>query len=181
MKKFLLYFTFIFSLVLLSGCEMNNTPTKKVEAYLNDYKNLSDTVLTQLDNTIDADTIMTTEQKNTYKGILKNQYQNMTYMIKDEVINGDKATVTAEIEVLDFYKLTAAADKYYKTQPDEFKDTNGNMVETKYIDYKLTKMKSYTDKVKYTIDFTLTKTNRTWVLDDVSETTRQKIHGLYAY
>lgn len=181
MKKFLLYFTFIFSLILLAGCEMDNTPTKRVEGYLNNYKTLNEEVLTQLDDTVDVDTIMTAEQKNNYKEILKKQYQDLVYTIKDEVVDGDKATVTVEVEVLDFYNLTEEADRYYQTQPDEFKDDSGNVVETKYIDYKLDKMKDYTEKVKYTIDFTLTKVDRAWVLDDITEETRQKIHGLYAY
>ncbi len=181
MKKILLYFTLIFSLILLVGCEMDNTPTKRVEGYLNNYKTLNEEVITQLDNTVDIDTIMTAEQKNSYKDILKNQYQNLTYVIKDEEIDGDTATVTVEVEVLDFYKLTETADKYYKTKPDEFLDTNGNVVESKYIDYKLDKMKNYNEKVKYTIEFTLRKVDRTWVLDNIDEETRQKIHGLYAY
>ena len=38
MKKFLLSLCLVISIVLLSGCTMDNTPTKKVENYLNNYK-----------------------------------------------------------------------------------------------------------------------------------------------
>lgn len=181
MKKILLYLSLIVTVILLSGCEMDNTPTKKVENYLNNYKNLDNTVLTQLDTTINADLIMTTTQKQTYKDILKKQYQDMTYTIKNETINGDTATVTAEIKVYDYYKLTKESDIYYAANPKEFSDEAGNIVKTKYIDYKLNKMKDYKETVTYTIDFYLKKVDKTWVLEDITEETRQKIHGLYAY
>ena len=35
------------------------------------------------------------------------------------------------------------------------------------------------DRIKYTIDFSLTKLNNKWHLDELLETDRQKIHGLY--
>ena len=181
MKKILLSFLFLLSLITLSGCEMDNTPTKKVENYLNNYKTLNEEVLTQLDDTINLDTIMTVEQKNSYKDILKRQYQNLVYEIKDEVVNGDTATVTAEIEVYDNYKQNQESDTYYETKSDEFKDENGNIVESKYIDYRLDKLKSYKERVKYTVDFYLEKIDKTWVMQDISEDVRQKIHGLYAY
>lgn len=181
MKKFLLSLCLVISIVLLSGCTMDNTPTKKVENYLNNYKTLNDEVLTQLDDTINLDTMMSAEQKNNYKDVLKRQYQNLTYEVKDEVINGDSATVTVEIEVYDYYKANQASDVYYQTALDEFKDENGNIVESKYIDYRLEQLKTYNERVKYTIDFYLKKVDKTWVLQDISEDTRQKIHGLYAY
>ena len=43
----------------------------------------------------------------------------------------------------------------------------------------LENMKKMTDRVKYTIDFSLTKIENEWKLDDLLETDRQKIHGLY--
>lgn len=181
MKKILIYFTFIVSLIVLAGCEMNNTPTKRVEEYLNNYKNLDEEVVTQLDQTVNIDTVMTDDQKTDYKDVLKRQYQNMMYTIKDEVVDGDTATVTVEIEVFDFYKLTQESDTYYQTNPDEFKDETGTIAENKYIDYKLEQMKDYNEKVKYTIEFDLTKQDKTWILNDIDEATRQKIHGLYAY
>ena len=52
----------------------------------------------------------------------------------------------------------------------------------KFIDYKLSKMKNSTDKVKYTIYFNLTKDeNSTWKMDEVSEFDEEKILGIYEY
>lgn len=181
MKKILLSFVACLSIVLLSGCEMDNTPTKKVENYLNNYKSLNEKVLTQLDEVVNRDAMMNAEQKNAYKDVLKRQYQDLTYIVKDEVINGDDATVTVEIEVYDYYKINKQSDTYYETSPDEFKDESGNILQSKYLDYKIRQLTDFKEKVKYTIDLYLKKVDKTWVLQDIDEETRQKIHGLYAY
>ena len=112
---------------------------------------------------------------------MKKQYQNLTYTIKDEEVNGDKATVKVEIEVYDFNKAMTKADDYLSENQDEFTDGNNNIDNEKFMDYKIKEMKNVNDKVKYTIDFTLTKNNNKWQLDDIDEITRQKIHGIYNY
>ena len=53
--------------------------------------------------------------------------------------------------------------------------------EAKYIEYRLGKLGEAKDRVKYTIDFTLTKKDGKWMLDDIDDATRQKIHGLYEH
>lgn len=210
MKKILLCFSCIMAIVLLSGCSMDNTPTKKVEKFLDNYKNQDETVLTQLKDMVDTDSLMDETQKNTYTDIMKKQYKDMTYTIKDEVIDGDTATVTTEIEVYDYYKINKDSEDYYNKNPDEFK-TEGTIVddaknaaekavegakdvvedtkdaitgttsESKYVEYRLGKLKEAKDRVKYTIDFKLTKVNDIWTLNDIDDTTRQKIHGLYEH
>lgn len=212
MKKILLCFSCIIAIVLLSGCSMDNTPTKKVEKFLDNYKNQDETVLTQLKEMVDSDTLMDETQKTTYSDIMKKQYKDLTYDIKDEVIDGDNATVTAEIEVYDYYKINQDAQTYYNNNPNEFKDDNndnnnglaGDIVEgakdavdavtdkaedaveavtgdSKFVEYRLGKLKDAKDRVKYTIDFTLTKVDNVWTLNDIDDTTRQKIHGLYEH
>lgn len=212
MKKILLCFSCIIAIVLLSGCSMDNTPTKKVENFLDNYKNQDETVLTQLKEMVDSDTLMDETQKTTYSDIMKKQYKDLTYDIKDEVIDGDTATVTAEIEVYDYYKINQDAQTYYDNNPNEFKDDNndnnnglaGDIVEgakdavdavtdkaedavdavtgdSKFVEYRLGKLKDAKDRVKYTIDFTLTKVDNVWTLNDIDDTTRQKIHGLYEH
>lgn len=210
MKKILLCFSCIMAIVLLSGCSMDNTPTKKVENFLDSYKNQDETVLTQLKDMVDSDALMDENQKSTYTDIMKKQYEDMTYEIKDEVIDGDTATVTAEIEVYDYYKINQDAQTYYDNNPNEFNDTTndngvvGDVVEgakdvvegakdaaedavdavtgdSKFVEYRLGKLKDAKDRVKYTIDFTLTKVDDVWTLNDIDDTTRQKIHGLYEH
>ena len=226
MKKILLCFSCIMAIVLLSGCTMDNTPTKKVENFLDNYKNQDETVLTQLKEMVDTDPLMDETQKGTYTDIMKKQYEYLTYDIKDEVINGDTATVTAEIEVYDYYKINQDAQTYYNNNPNEFNNNNdnnnnnnnndnnnnngivGDVVEgakdvvegakdavedakdavtdaatgeSKFVEYRLGKLKDAKDRVKYTIDFTLTKVDDVWTLNDIDDTTRQKIHGLYEH
>lgn len=226
MKKILLCFSCIMAIVLLSGCTMDNTPTKKVENFLDNYKNQDETVLTQLKEMVDTDPLMDETQKGTYTDIMKKQYEDLTYDIKDEVINGDTATVTAEIEVYDYYKINQDAQTYYNNNPNEFNNNNdnnnnnnnndnnnnngivGDVVEgakdvvegakdavedakdavtdaatgeSKFVEYRLGKLKDAKDRVKYTIDFTLTKVDDVWTLNDIDDTTRQKIHGLYEH
>ena len=232
MKKFILCFSCILAVVLLSGCSMDNTPTKKVENFLDSYKNHDEGVLTQLDDMISTDGLMNDEQKGTYTDIMKRQYSDLTYEIKDEVIDGDTATVTAEIEVYDYYKINQEAETYYHENPNEFTDDNngnndntnntdnnnglvGDVAEaasdvargaldagediidsaadgargavdaisgdSKYVEYRIGRLKDASDRVTYTIDFTLTKVDDIWKLNDIDDITRQKIHGLYAH
>ena len=46
---------------------------------------------------------------------------------------------------------------------------------------KLDALEKVSDRVKYTINFTLSKIDEEWLVDDLTETERMKIHGLYAY
>ena len=212
MKKIFLCFSCIMAIVLLSGCSMDNTPTKKVENFLDNYKNQDETVLAQLKDMVDTDSLMDETQKSTYTDIMKKQYKDMTYTIKDEVIDGDTATVTTEIEVYDYYKINKDAEDYYNKNPDEFKSVTGNGIvddtknaaenviegakdavedtkdavtgttsDSKYVEYRLGKLKNAKERVKYTIDFKLTKVDNVWTLNDIDDTTRQKIHGLYEH
>ena len=50
---------------------------------------------------------------------------------------------------------------------------------SEFIDYKIKELKNVTTKVKYDITFNLTKEDDKWVIDDLSDIDRQKIHGLY--
>lgn len=176
MKKVLV---FLIALLGLAGCsigkDMTNTPTKKVEAYLNSYQSLNDNILNDLDNLIE-DTKYTLEQKDKYRELMKKHYQNLKYDIKDETINGDKATVTAEVEVIDYSKII-------NSTPDEnlYLDENGKYDANLFYDYQLSQMESAKETVKYTIVFYLTKVDDEWALDDLSEATKEKIHGIYVY
>ena len=64
---------------------------------------------------------------------------------------------------------------------DLYKDSNGEISTTLYNDDKLKSLEDVKDRTKYTINFTLSKIDEEWVVDDLTETERMKIHGLYAY
>lgn len=178
-KKLLLGITVLF---LIVGCgNMMNTPTKKVEEFLSKYQTQDEKVLTQLDKVIESAGTMTKNQKEKYRDLMKKQYQNLSYKIKDETEDGDSATVEVEIEVYDYATSITESETYLTTNKDEFIDKDTNDVnDEKFMDYKLEQLDKVKDKVKYTINFTLVKENNEWKLDDITEIDRQKIHGLYS-
>lgn len=179
MKKLILV---VFSLLLITcGCDsMMNTPTKRVEEFLNKYQRLDSDVLTQLDEVIkNATYTFNDTQSTSYKELMKKQYKDLTYTIKEETIDGNNATVTVEIEVYDYNKALVEAENYYKANADKFKNQEGELDASKYMDYKIEQLKNVKDKIKYTLNLTLTKSDKKWILNDLTEADRQKIHGLY--
>ena len=93
----------LIGIVLLTGCsctaDMGNTPTKKVEEYLNKYQTNDADVTNDLNDVLTNDTTLTDEERNNYNDFMKKHYQDLQYEIKDEKIDGDTATVEAEITV----------------------------------------------------------------------------------
>ena len=166
--------------VMLVGCDLFiSSPTKRVEHFLNNYQSLNSEVISQLDYKIDNQELLTEDLKALYKDIMQRQYKDLTYVIKDEKIDGNKAIVTVEVEVYNYSKVMKEADDYLITNQKYFADDKGNTDNDKFINYKLNKMKEVKDKIKYTLEFYLTKTDKEWTLDDIDETSRQKIHGIY--
>ncbi len=204
MKKILVLFSI--ALVLITGCSTNmNTPTAKVEEFLSKYQTMDSEVLEQLKTVIKSDKTMSEEQKLEYRGLMEKQYQNLSYKIKNEKIDGDTAVVDVEIEVYDYATSIKKSQDYYMEHEDEFLDDEnknndsdsgeiiGGAVEdaseaiedmftetSKFIDYKIKQLKDVTDKAKYDITFHLNKNEENeWVLEDISDADRQKLHGLY--
>ena len=179
MKKILWIFLVI---ICLTGCNnLMNTPTKKVEFLLSKYQNNDEKVIEQLDEALLKDTIMSMEQKERYKNIMKRQYSDLTYIIKNEAIDGKTAVVEVEIEVYDYAKAITNLEDELLNNSEDYKDSTGEINTTLYNDKKLTNLESVNDRVKYTINFTLSKADEEWIVDDLTETERMKIHGLYAY
>jgi hypothetical protein len=181
MKKLNKVLLVVAILFLVVGCgNMDNTPTKKVEEFLGKYQTQDKDVLDQLNVIIEEAGNLIDTQKEDYRDLMKKQYQNLSYKIKDETEDGDNATVEVEIEVYDYGKAISESETYLTTNRDEFLDEDTNEVDTKkFLDYKIEQMKNVKDKVTYTINFTLTKVDGTWQLDDISDIDRQKLHGLY--
>ena len=171
-------------LMIFTGCEndLMNTPTKRVETLMTNYITLDEEVLRDLDETLLTETVMTPNQKDRYRDILKRQYQHLSYEIKDETIDGDNATVSVEIEVYDYNKVINEANTYLNDNPNEFIQEDNNITDvSKFNDYKLNMLKNAKDKVTYTLNLTLSKEDDKWVLDDLTDTEISKIHGMYTY
>ena len=98
----------------------------------------------------------------------------MKYEIKDEVIDGDKATVDVEIQVRDYSNILSA-----EINQEDYLDDTGKYDSSKYYDDQLTKLEGANELVKYTITFNLTKKDNEWVIDDLDTSSMEKIHGIY--
>lgn len=189
--------------ILLTACSfgMNNTPKAKVKELLDRYKNQDSTVVTNLEDVIDGE--YSGEYKDRYKTLMLNQYKNLEYKITDEIIDGDTAIVTVDVTVYDFGSAIDAANTYLDEHEKEFYKktiTNNELTEgenttnieensenetkttidyDKFLDYKLNLLEEVNDRKTYSIDFTLTKENDEWVLDNLTDESMKKLHGLY--
>lgn len=179
MKKIILI---LFITMLLSGCsDINNTPTKQVEGFFNKYQTLDKEVLDDLDKVISEENVFTQDNREEYRAIIKKQYKDLIYKIKEETVDGDIATVTVEITVTDFAKVLSESLDYKNNHLEEFLDSNGDYQATIYSDYVISKMKEAKDKVKYTLDIKLSKIDEKWHIDGIDNETEDKILGIYQY
>lgn len=168
MKKKIILFALPILLVLVA-CTMANTPTSKVEDLFTKYQTLDDDIDDGIESILDEQNLSNT-RKDRYRKILENQYQNLTYQVKDEIIDGNTATVIVEIEVLDLKKTIS--DLVYDSTIYETKEI--------YDEEKLNRLEAAKDKVKYTLDLTLTKDDDDeWTLDALSNEDIKKIQGMY--
>lgn len=170
MKKIIfLAVTLLTTLFILVGCSLSNTPTSKVEELFNKYQTLDNDINTDIEEVLNTQTL-TEEQKNRYRKLIQNQYKNLTYEIKDERIDGDTATVTAQIEVLD-----------YRRSISELNTTSGtNFDILEYNDEKIKKLEEVKEKVAYTLDIRVIKdSNGNWKLSPLSDNDKKKILGMY--
>ena len=179
MKKIFLFL----AVFLLVGCEkdLNNTPTKRVEVFLSNYQSISEEVEANIIKEVEEMPNLNDEEKDAYIDLWKRHYQGLTYEIKDEMVDGDDAIVTAEIEVYDYSKTILDISEYLANMPEFFQDELGNHSYTKYNDYRIEALKGVTEKVKYTIEFNLKKINKKWILQDLTEEDNLKMSGMYNY
>lgn len=179
MKKI---FLFLMCLFLLTGCDsLMNTPVKKVEKLLSMYQTKDEEVLSQLDDVLLQDAILDNNLKDRYRELLKKQYGELSYKVKNETIDGDSATVEVEIEVYDYNSAVEELENRLVTDNSNYIDDTGNLLTSVYNEEKIRLMENVKSRVNYTINFTVSKIDDEWIVDDLTETERLKLHGLYAY
>lgn len=179
MKKKIILISLFMLCFILTGCSLNNTPKAKVETLLMKYQKNSDSVMSELDDYLNTLNIKDDAHEE-YKKVYTKQYSDLTYNIKDEMIDGDTATVTTQIEVYDYYKIDNDATKYVSDNLDKF-STNNVYDSKKVLEYKIDKLTNAKDRVTYTIVFNLTKVDNEWKVDNLSNEDLEKIHGIYAH
>ena len=167
------------SILLVTGCGMN-TPKSKVESYLNRYSSLSDEVRTDLEARVSSENLSLDNQK-VYKDALTRLYENIKYEIKDESINGDKATVKVKLTVYDLYKVDRDSVDYMNSNSNEFYDDNNQFSEELFNKYRVNQMLTTNETVNYEVDFYLNKVNGEWIIETPDRTTLEKLNGMYNY
>ena len=177
MKKIIALF--VVSILLLTGCG-TNTPKSKVEAYLNRYSSLSDDVKTDLETRVSSESLSIENQK-IYKDVLTRQYENLKYEIKDESIDGDRATVKVKLTVYDLYKMDKDSINYMNNNANEFYDDANQFSEELFNKYRINSMLTTNETVNYEVEFYLNKVNGEWIVETPDRTTLEKIHGMYNY
>lgn len=177
MKKLL---TIAFFVIMLFGCNLTNTPSNKVSQYLDNFNQLSDDVILDVESKVSNENL-SNSNKDIYKKVLSRVYQDMKYEIKDESINGDKAIVTVKITVYDLYKSKEESDIYMNENTSEFYKTDNTFDSNLYDEYRLNKMLNQTETVDYEITFNLNKKDGEWVLDIPDRVMLEKLNGLYNY
>ena len=164
MKKNIL--TIILLSIILFGCSIANSPTSKTEELLSNYQRLDENIIISYTDLI-TDITIDEDLKNNYNDLIKDQYQNLSYEIKEEVVDGNTAVVTTSIDVLDYKKVI---NKYNKN----------DYPLNKYHELIIEDLKKAKTKVTYTIEFTLTKDNKNnWKMDNLSNEQKQKLLGIY--
>ncbi len=176
MKKVLSFLLIVF---LMVGCNMMNTPTKKVEEFLMSYQTLSEDVVSDLELSAEMENLSSTN-KITYMDVMQRNYKNLKYEITNENVNGDEAVVTAKITVYDLYKAMKESNDYLTDNSTEF-EVNGVYDQNKYREYELNQMLKTNYTVDYTISFNLSKVDEEWVLNEPDNVVKEKIHGIYNY
>lgn len=162
-KNFLMILAVIIG--ILVGCELSNNPTSKTEELLSKYQMLDDDITINYidiagDSTVSADT------QRKYEDLIKKQYQNLSYEIKEEKIDGDEATITAEIKVTDYRKVM---DKYNKS----------NYSKEEYHNLIIEDLEKATEKIVYTIDFKVVKDKYgNWTIQNLKDIDSQKLLGM---
>ena len=102
-----------------------------------------------------------------YRKIIERQYKNLSYEIKDEETDGDNATVTVEIEVINYKKVL---EKYPRN--DYSKE--------KYNDKVIKDLQDIKERTVYTIEFSLTKDKKgEWSVDPLTNDIENKLLGIY--
>ena len=164
-KKIIL---FIIPLLLLVGCELGNTPTSTVENLLTKYQKLDSDIDSGIDSIL-IEQNMLDEQKERYRALIEKQYKNLSYEIKEELIDGNNATVLVEIEVID-----------YKKAINDLVFDNSIYTKETYDNEKLNRLENANDKITYTIEFNLSKDNDDkWRLNALNNEEIKKIQGMY--
>ena len=145
-------------IILLSGCSLGNTPTSKVEEYLSKYQRLDKKIkIDPLDLSVESN--LEEKQKKEYVTLIKKQYSNLEYEIKEEEIDGKTAIVETSVSVYDYHSALTKKDDSLRIKT----------------------LKKQKKRTTYTIDFELEKDEKgNWNLKEPDQEIKDKLLGIYS-
>lgn len=178
MKKILVV---LCAVLLFVGCSCSindKTPEDAIDTFFEKYRAKDNDVITQLKDTIENEDL-NDDAKAKYQKLMEKQYDQLAYVVKDVTEDGDAATATVELTVLNYKSAVLEAEADLESNPEQFNDDKNAFSNEKYMDYKIEKMSKITDTTTHTIDLSLTKENGMWKVNELSSDDISKIHGLY--
>ena len=179
MRKYIKYLLIFASIFILTGCLGLMGPSEKIEAMLDKYIKNDSSIIKELEDYLDLQEL-SDEEKARYEAIIKKEYAQIKYEIKNETIEDNNATVEVALSVIDLYGASTIAENYLLDNPTKFY-TDGIYDTHKFIDYKLGIMEKYTETKDYTIYLNLSRHDDIWYIEEPDEETLEKIHGIYNY
>lgn len=178
MKKFLPLILVFCMVVTACSWGWPGSPKMKVEEYLASYQKLDNKVIDDLNNDMTG-LNLTTDEQQSYIDIMKENYRKLSYVLSNEKISGNTASVDVKLKVIDLSGIENSAQTYIDTNPKDFHDVNGNIIVNKYFNYKISLMKKAMDTKTYNTTFTLTKNNNNWSVNKLTDEQMQMIKGIY--
>ena len=158
----------IFSCFIFGGC-IKTDARFEVESYLNKFKNHDEAVVSSLNDILDE---LDDEDEELYELVMKRQYTDLEYKIKEERYNADEAFITVLITVYD----------YEKSKNDALKEIGNEGVSAEErLHLILKKMDEEEKRINYTIDFKVFYQDDKWQLEKPSYEVLEKIHEIYDY
>lgn len=158
----------IVSCFIFGGC-IKTDARFEVESYLNKFKNHDEAVVSSLNDILDE---LDDEDKELYELVMKRQYTDLEYKIKEERYNADEAFITVLITVYD----------YEKSKNDALEEIGTEVVSAEErLHLILKKMDEEEKRINYTIDFKVFYQDDKWQLEKPSYEVLEKIHGIYDY
>lgn len=153
--------------MVLGGCDIANTPTSKVEDYLGRYQRLDKSIFlsyTQLAGSNDVNK----DDRERYQKLVEKQFRNLSYEVKEEVIDGDVSYVTVQVKVCNYGDIL---DKYNVTTYEDVDE---------YHDKVIKELEKQKEKIVYTITFELELNKKDeWKVSEPSLEDKDKLLGIY--
>ncbi len=150
--------------VISCGCTKIHAKDAVI-SYLEKYRNFTTEIEESIINTLEEEKL-TKEQEEKYILLMKKQFVNLTYRIKAEIYEGDKATIFVDITVYDYNNSIKEALKE-------------NHNEENYMDLQLEKMYKEKKKITYTIAINVRYEENSWIVEQPDQDTIKKIQGIY--